>query len=151
MPSGVAIFQTLCPWEDYSTPSRDMRLIVAINVLNDLSKKNMHHPELFVLNGLNPEAAKSIIEQYHNKRIHERSIRYTRTDGSPWELSIAEVLIRRSNYEMAYNPNDCIEIRWGAEPDTEEYSTCRRQAPAEQCAKMEQYRVWFRELRRPAQ
>lgn len=151
MPSGAAIFQTLGPWEDYSTPSRDMRLIVAINVLSGLSEKIMHHPELFVLNGQNPEAAKSRIEQYHNKRIHERGIRYTRTDGSPWELSIAEVLMRKSNYEMAYNPNDCIEIRWGAEPDTEEYSTCRRQAPAEQRTKMEQYRVWFRELRRPAQ
>ncbi|MDO9311060.1 MAG: hypothetical protein Q7T85_05130 [Nitrosomonas sp.] len=52
---------------------------------------------------------------------------------------------------MAYNPNDCAEIRWGAKPDTEEYATCRRYAPAEQRAKMEQYRVWFREVRRPVQ
>ncbi|SFI18655.1 hypothetical protein SAMN05428978_1001162 [Nitrosomonas sp. Nm34] len=150
MPSGTAIFQTIGPWEDYSTPSRDMRLIIAINVLNGLPEKIVRYPELFVLKNQSPEEAKTGIEQYHARRIHERSIRYTRTDGSPWELSIAEVLARKSAYEMAYNPNDCPEIRWGAQPGTEEYSTCHRQAPAAQHAKMEQYRSWFREARRPA-
>ena len=151
MPSGAAIFQTIGPWEDYSTPSRDMRLIIAINVLNALPEKIVRHPELFVLNGRNPEEAKAEIEQYHARRIQERGIRYSRTDGSPWELSMAEVLARKPAYEMTYNPNDCAELRWGAEPGSEEYSTCRRHAPAEQRAKMEQYRLWFREARRPAQ
>ena len=151
MPNGAAIFQTIGPWEDYSTPSRDMRLIIAINVLNDLPGKIERHPELFVMNGMSPEEAKAEIEQYHAKRIQERSIRYTRTDGSPWELTLAEVLARKPAYEMTYNPNDCAEMRWGAKPDTEEYSTCRRHAPAVQHAKMEQYRAWFREARRPAQ
>jgi len=149
MPNGAAIFQTIGPWEDYSTPSRDMRLIIAINVLNGLPEKIVRHPELFVMNGSSPEQAKAEIEQYHAKRIQERSIRYTRTDGSPWELAVAEVLARKPAYEMTYNPNDCPEIRWGAQPDTEEYATCRRHAPAEQRAKMEQYRIWFREARRP--
>jgi len=151
MPNGAAIFQTIGPWEDYSTPSRDMRLIIAINVLNALPGKIERHPELFLLNGRSPEEAKAEIEQYHTKRIQERSIRYTRTDGSPWELSVAEVLARKPSYEMTYNPNDCAEIRWGAKPETEEYSTCRRHAPAGQHAKMEQYRIWFREARRPTQ
>jgi hypothetical protein len=149
MPDGAAIFQTIGPWEDYSTPSRDMRLIIAINVLKALPGKIVRHPELFVMNGTSPEEAKAEIEQYHARRILERSIRYTRTDGSPWELSVAEVLARKRAYEMTYNPNDCAEIRWGAKPGTEEYSTCRRHAPAEQRAKMEQYRIWFREAQRP--
>lgn len=149
MPSGAAIFQTVGPWEDYSTPARDMRLIIAINVLNDLPEKIMRHPDLFVMNDRNPEETKTEIEQHHKRRIHDRSIRYTRSDGTSWELSIDEVLARKQAYEMAYNPNDCPEKRWGAKPDTEEYSTCRRHAPAEQRAKMEQYRIWFRELRRP--
>jgi hypothetical protein len=151
MPSGAAIFQTIGPWEDYSTPSRDMRLIIAINVLNGLAGKIVRHPELFVMNGMSPEEAKAVIEQYHAKRIQERSIRYTRTDNSLWELSVAEVLARKPAYEMTYNPNDCAEMRWGAKPGTKEYSTCRRHAPAEQRAKMEQYRIWFREARRPTQ
>ena len=85
----------------------------------------------------------------HCLHLAASSGRYTRTDGSPWELSVAEVLARKPAYEMTYNPNDCAEMRWGAQPGTEEYSTCRRHAPAEQHAKMEQYRVWFREARRP--
>ncbi len=149
MPSGAAIFQTFGPWEDYSTPSRDMRLIIAINVLNGLPEKIVRHPELFVMNGRSPEEAKTEIKQYHARRIEERSIRYTRTDGSQWKLSVAEVLARKPAYEMTYNPNDCAERRWGAKPGTEEYSTCRRHAPTEQHAKMEQYRRWFREARRP--
>jgi hypothetical protein len=149
MPSDAAIFQTLGPWEDYSTPSRDMRLIIAINALNSLPEKIARHSGLFILNGQSPAEARAEIEQYHAKRAQEHSIRYTRTDGSPWELSIAEILARKPDYEMAYNPNDCIEIRWGAQLGTEEYSTCRRRAPAQQRAKMEQYRAWFSEVRRP--
>jgi hypothetical protein len=149
MPNGAAIFQTVGPWEDYSTPSRDMRLIIAINVLNDLPEKIVRHPELFVMNDQHPVATKAEIEQHHAKRIHEHSIRYTRSDGSVWELSLAEVLARKSAYEIAYNPNDCVEIRWGAKPDSDELSTCLRQAPTEQRAKMERYRIWFREARRP--
>jgi hypothetical protein len=149
MPSGAAIFQTIGPWEDYSTPSRDMRLIIAINVLNGLPEKIVRHSELFVLNGQSPEQAKTMIERHHAKRAQERSIRYIRSDGSEWELTIAEVLARKPDFEIAYNPNDCAEIRWGAQPDTEEYATCRRQASAEQRARMVQYRVWFQETRRP--
>ncbi|MFZ2169960.1 MAG: hypothetical protein WAW61_10035 [Methylococcaceae bacterium] len=151
MPSGAAIFQTIGPWEDYSTPSRDMRFIIAINVLNGLPEKIVRNPELFVMNGRSPEEAKTEIEQYHTRRIQERSIRYRRTDGSPWALYVAEVLARKRAYEMTYNPNDCAEIRWGAKLGTKEYSTCRRHAPAEQRAKMEQYRIWFHEARRPTQ
>ncbi len=150
MPSAAGIFEAIGPWEDYSTPSRDMRLIIAINVLNGLPGKLVRHPELFVMNGASPQALKAGIEQYHARRIEERKIRYTRSDGSPWELSLADVLGRKHAFEMAYNPNDCAEMRWGAKPGTEEYSTCHRHAPESQHAKMEQYRPWFRDARRPA-
>lgn len=149
MPSGAAIFQTVGPWEDYSTPSRDMRLIIAINVLQGLPDKIVRHPELFVLNGKSPAQAKAEIEVYAAKRMGELSIDYTRSDGSAWTLPLAEVLARKQAYEMTYNPNDCVEARWGAEPGGEEYATCRRHAPGDQRAKMEQYRPWFREARRP--
>ena len=149
MPDGAAIFQTVGSWEDYSTPSRDLRLIIAIKVLTELPEKIMRHPDLFVMNGRSPEQAKVWIEQHHARRIKERSIFYTRSNGSLWELSIAEVLARKPLYETAYNPNDCAEMRWGAKPGTAEYSTCHRHAPAEQHAKMERYRGWFREARRP--
>lgn len=149
MPSGAAIFETIGPWEDYATPSRDMRLIIAMNVLQGLPDKIVRHPDLFLLGGVSPMEAKNEITDYAARRVKERSIRYNRTDGSTWELSIADILARKSLYEMTYNPNDCAEARWGATPGSAEYSPCRRHAPAEQLAKMEQYRAWFRDAKRP--
>jgi hypothetical protein len=149
MPGGAGIFETIGPWEDFATPSRDMRLIIAINVLNGLPTKIVRHPELFVMNGASPQALQAEIENYHAQRVETRKIRYTRSDGSAWELSLAEVLERKHAFEVAYNPNDCAELRWGAKPGTEEYSTCHRHAPDAQHAKMEQYRPWFHDARRP--
>jgi hypothetical protein len=50
---------------------------------------------------------------------------------------------------MGYNPNDCVEVRWGAPADSKEAATCRRHAPAEQVERMRAYREWFSERRRP--
>ena len=44
MPEGAKIFETTGPWEDYATPSRDMRLIIAINVLTGLPDRVVRHP-----------------------------------------------------------------------------------------------------------
>ena len=74
---------------------------------------------------------------------------YTRTDGSPFTLSLAEILARSAALEMAYNPNECVESRWGALAGSAELATCRAHAPADQTARMETYRAWFHERRRP--
>ena len=149
MPQGVAIFETIGPWEDYSTPSRDMRLLIAMNVLLDFPEKVQQYPELFKLTAKAARQMRGELEQLHSRLITERTIQYTRSNGEPWELSVADVLARRSAFEMAYNPNDCVEIRWGAEPGTEEYATCRRHAPAVQIKQMTAVRQWFREAKRP--
>lgn len=149
MPKGPAIFETIGPWEDYATPSRDMRLLIAMKVLSSLAERIRHHPELFNLGDLSAEEAAAGIEGLHARLTEERFIHYTRSDGSPWRLSLAEIYRRQSALEIAYNPNDCVERRWGATPDAEDFSTCRRRAPADQIARMEQYRPWFHETRRP--
>ena len=165
MPEGAAIFETTGPWEDYATPSRDFRLIIAINVLEGLPARIVRHPELFLLGARTPDAARAEVERLHARRSAERSIEYIRSDGSPWRLTVADVIARKSAFETAYDPNDCIEVRWGAPDaprgatagvresappsDSHERSTCRRRAPAEQQARMETYRDWFRESRRP--
>jgi hypothetical protein len=64
-------------------------------------------------------------------------------------LSLEDVMDRAPNLEMAYNPNDCVELRWGAPDRSEEASTCKRRASASQRAKMTEYRAWFHERRRP--
>ena len=151
MPKGPAIFETVGPWEDYATPSRDMRLLIALKVLADLPERIRRHPELFVLNWLtSPEQAAARIEKLHAQRSREKFVTYTRSDGSPFRLSLADIYARRPGLEIAYNPNDCVERRWGASPGTPDYATCRRQAPADQRQRMEEYRPWFHEGRRPS-
>jgi hypothetical protein len=149
MPQGSGIFETTGAWEDYSTPSRDMRLLIAMRVLMDLPARVVRHPELFVLGSRPPGDARAELERLHERRIGERAITYTRSDGSPWRLTVDEILARRPALEIAYDPNDCVELRWGASEGTPEYETCRRHAPRDQRVRMEEYRVWFREGRRP--
>jgi hypothetical protein len=149
MPEGTKIFETTGPWEDYATPSRDMRLIIAMNVLTGLPERIVRHPELYVLGGRKPAEVRGEIERLHEKRVSERGIEYRRSDGSPWKLTVADLLARKSALEMAYNPNDCVEVRWGAQEGTPEYATCQRHAPDDQRARMGEYRAWFREARRP--
>ena len=149
MPQGARIFETIGPWEDYSTPSRDMRLIIAMNVITGLPDRMVRHPELYVLSGRSAEEARAGVEALHARRVRERTILYSRSDGSPWTLTVADILARKAAFEMTYNPNDCVEIRWGAAEGTDEYAPCRRHAPVEQRARMAAYRQWFREARRP--
>jgi hypothetical protein len=149
MPLGPRIFETTGPWEDYATPSRDMRLLIALRVLAGLPARITQHPELFVLGERKPAQVRAEIEALHEKEIRERSIAYRRSDGSSFRLSVADIFARRTALEMAYNPNDCIEIRWGATPKTPDYATCARHAPEEQRSRMQEYRAWFHEARRP--
>ncbi len=149
MPRGPAIFETVGPWEDFATPSRDMRLLIALRVLADLPERIRRHPELYLLKGESAAAAAKNIERLHARRSRESFVTYTRSDGSSWRLSLAEIYARRPGLEIAYNPNDCVERRWGAAPGMPDFATCRRRSPAEQRERMEKYRPWFREARRP--
>jgi hypothetical protein len=81
--------------------------------------------------------------------LASRKFSYTRSDGSPWTLALKDVAGRSTALEMAYNPNDCVELRWGAQDSSDEAATCRRHAPSGQRAKMTEYRSWFHERRRP--
>lgn len=149
MPRGPTIFETSGPWEDFATPSRDMRLLIALKVLEGLPERIRRHPELFLLGSDSPAKATARIERLHTQRSQESFITYTRSDGSPWRLNLTEIYARRPGLEIAYNPNDCVERRWGAAAGTPDFDSCRRQAPAGQRERMEEYRPWFREARRP--
>jgi hypothetical protein len=149
MPEGPKIFETVGPWEDYATPSRDMRLIIAMNVLTSLPERVLRHPELFALGGRKPAEVRVELDKLHERRIRERSVEYRRSDDSPAHLTVADVLARKAGFEMAYNPNDCVEVRWAAPEGSEEIRPCHRHAPEDQRARMTEYRAWFRDARRP--
>jgi hypothetical protein len=94
-------------------------------------------------------AVKAELQKVLASELAERKFSYPRSDGAQWTLALKDVAGRAVDLEMAYNPNDCVELRWGAPPDSDEMSTCKRNAPSAQRAKMTKYRAWFNERRRP--
>jgi hypothetical protein len=151
MPEGAKIFETVGAWEDYATPSRDMRLLIAVDVLEGLPERIVRHPELFNLGDKKPEAARAEVQRLHATRIKERGVEYKRSDGTPFKLTVADVLARKAGFEMTYNPNDCVEVRWAAPEGSPEASTCRRRAPDDQRKRMSgEFRSWFHSRRRPS-
>lgn len=149
MPEGYRVFETSGAWEDYSTPSRDMRLLIAMDAVRAFADQVRRSPERF---GIAPDEVDARIEElvaHRDKVLAERSFEYTRSDGSRWTLTLAQVLERQRDFEMAYNPNDCAEVRWAAPEGSDERSTCKRRAPNAQRERMERYRSWFAERQRP--
>lgn len=147
MPDGPEIFETQGAWEDFATPSRDLRLLIAIDVVRGFPARVARRPERFAK--ATQAGGDGNLQAVLDRELKARSVKYTRTDGSSFELTLAEVLARSPAFEMTYNLNDCAETRWGAPAGSPEASTCRAQAPAEQRARMEQYRSWFHDRRRP--
>ncbi|HVZ54671.1 MAG TPA: hypothetical protein VG986_22080 [Pseudolabrys sp.] len=150
MPDGATIFETNGAWEDFSTPSRDLRLLIAIDVVRHFPDRVARGPQRYAMPaGKSVEDVKAELQNVLATELATRKFSYPRSDGSPWTLTLKDVIDRMSALEMAYNPNDCVELRWGAPAGSEEMSTCRRHAPAAQRAKMTKYRAWFHERRRP--
>lgn len=151
MPEDADLFETQGPWEDYSTPSRDLRLLIALDVARGVPARVLRHPARYALPaGASAERVAAALDVLLADELRKRSISYTRSDGSSFPLPLAEILARASRLEVAYNPNDCPEIRWGAPAGSPEAAPCAAHAPEDQRQRMEAVRAWFRERRRPA-
>jgi hypothetical protein len=150
MPEGARIFETTGDWEDFSTPSRDLRILIAIDVARSFPARVARRPERYATPaGAGGDALKAQLEARLATELKTRHFSYTRTDGSEWTLSLQDVVSRADSLEMAYNPNDCVEERWGAPSGGDEASTCQARAPSVQLARMQGYRAWFHDRRRP--
>lgn len=150
MPDGASIFETTGAWEDFATPSRDLRLLIAIDVVRGFPDRVARRPERYAMPTDKSAAdVKAQLEGVLANELAARKFTYTRTDGSEWSLTLKDVVDRMHALEMAYNINDCVELRWGADEKSDEATTCKRRAPQGQRSKMAQYRDWFHERRRP--
>jgi hypothetical protein len=150
MPDGAAIFETTGAWEDFATPSRDLRLLIALDVVRGFPDRVSRRPERYAMPKERTVAdVKTELQSVLVSELSTRKFSYTRSDGSAWTLTLKDVFDRAADLEMAYNLNDCVELRWGAPAKSEEASTCKRFAPSAQRAKMTKYRAWFHERRRP--
>ena len=150
IPDGASIFETTGAWEDFATPSRDLRLLIAIDVVRGFPDRVARRPERYAMPKDKSAAdVKAELEGVLASELAARKVPYTRSDGSPWTLALKDVADRTAELEMAYNVNDCVEVRWGAPDNSDEAAACKRRAPAAQRGKMTEYRAWFHERRRP--
>jgi hypothetical protein len=150
MPDGASIFETTGAWEDFATPSRDLRLLIAIDVVRHFPDRVARRPERYAMPpGKSAADVKDALERSLSSDLEARKFTYTRSDGSAWTLTLKDVVGRIGALEMAYNVNDCVELRWGAADGSDEAKTCKRRAPEAQRGKMTEYRAWFNERRRP--
>jgi hypothetical protein len=150
MPDGASIFETTGAWEDFATPARDLRLLIAIDVVRGFPDRVARRPERYAMpRGKSIADVKAELQSVLASELSSRKFSYTRSDGSSWALALKDVVDRAGALEMAYNVNDCVELRWGASDKSQEALTCKRHAPGAQRAKMTTYRAWFQERRRP--
>lgn len=150
MPSGKRIFLTSGPWENFSTPSRDLRLLIAIDTVLAFPAEVRATPERFGIAPANVEATVAALEKGLRAELERRTFEYKLSTGKVQTLTLADVTDRAKAFEMSYNPNDCPEIRWGAPEGSSEMTTCARNAPPEQRAEMDKVRRWFATRSRPA-
>ena len=120
MPHGAALFLTTGPWEDYSTPSRDMRLLISIDAVVTFPERVAAHPERFGIPGVDRHTTVEQVRAALQAELEKRTFEYLRSDGTTWKLTLADLVARNKAMEVAYNPNDCVEIRWGAPEGSEE-------------------------------
>jgi hypothetical protein len=148
MPRGPRIFETRGAWENFSTPARDMRLLIAINDVLSFPDKVVAQPQRFKLTaGQSPQQAKAAMLSLYQRFAGDKTIAYDKSDGTQQTLTMKQVLERKKELEVAYNPNDCVELRWGA--TGKERQSCKRRAPPEQQQLMKRYRRWFSTRVRP--
>ncbi len=97
MPSGIAgIFLAGGQWEAYSTPNRDLRLLIAIDAVLGLPERVVSTPGNFDIPGdLSPEQIKAKLQTVLDKKGAELSITYIRTDGTEQLLTVSEILNRK--------------------------------------------------------
>lgn len=138
MPPGREIFHTTGAWEAVSTPCRDMRLLVGMDALLAFPEQAAR-----IVPGPGGRTLETELLALHRAWSRQLSVRYPKSDGSEQRLTLADLFERRAAFEMAYNPNDCPELRWGAAEGSAEAKSCRRRAPDAQRQQMRALRYWF--------
>ncbi len=150
MPDGIDIFQTEGAWEDFSTPSRDMRLLVAIDTVMGFSDALRRRADRFGVAAADLDDVAASVRARRDHELASRSFEYTGSGGVRRSITLSELVQRAPAIEIAWNPNDCPEIRWGAPAAGDEMRACERRAPAEQTQRIEStMRSWFHARARP--
>src|SRR5258708_4075982 len=92
MPDGAAIFETTGAWEDFATPSRDLRLLIAMDVVRTFPERVERRPDRYAMPKDKSVAdVKAELASVLASELASRKFSYTRTDGSQWPLTLKDV------------------------------------------------------------
>jgi hypothetical protein len=89
MPDGPAIFETSGAWEDFSTPSRDLRLLIATDVVLGFPDRVARRPERYAMpRDKSVAEVKAELQRVLASELATRKFSYPRSDGSAWTLTL---------------------------------------------------------------
>ncbi len=147
MPADFELFAPHGAFNSLATTARDLRLHAAIAAVAGFADLVRSDPAAYGTPAGargEPILAQLISERERLLAAPRDQFSYRRSDGSAHPLTLAELMARAPALEVAYNPNDCPEQRWGAPAGSDEASTCTRRAPPDQQQQMASHRAWFR-------
>ena len=149
-PTGAKIFETTGPWEDYATPSRDMRLLIAMNVLTGLPGRSCATRSSSSSAAASRRGVADELRQAARQRDPRARDQYKRSDGSTLKLTVADPDRAQDGARDRVQPQRLRRDALGRGARTPEAATCARHAPTDQQAQMADVRAWFHEARRPS-
>ena len=83
MPDGASIFETTGAWEDFATPSRDLRLLIAMDVVRGFPDRVARRPERYAMpKDKSVAEVKAELESVLASELAARKFSYPRSDGS---------------------------------------------------------------------
>ena len=114
MPDGASIFETTGAWEDFATPSRDLRLLIAIDVVRAFPDRVARRPERYAM----PKDRAPPTSRPNWRACSRRSLRRasfpirapTARNGRSRSRTCSTAR-RRSRWRTT--SNDCVELQMG--------------------------------------
>jgi hypothetical protein len=121
------IYGTHGEWETWSSPSRDARLKASFAGLHQFVSDSIKDLHTNRSNIRYSGSSYTLIRKFKNKWNEitdkpECNFSYTNSRGSKVRLSFDTVLNRI--WKLSFDPYHCPELRWGANMNSSEFSTC---------------------------
>lgn len=113
---GGNIYDDSGDWEDYSSPSRDLRLRLSMLHIPELIASYVRmlrdEPDRLDTQYRTPEELGMALLKLKEDMFHGLTFSYTNSQGDPVKLSLADVEQRL--FDLSFDPNHAPELRWGA-------------------------------------
>jgi hypothetical protein len=123
------IYYDAGPWEDFSTPGRDIRLRKSFLHIPERIKNYLSlaqkSPELLTATSRNPEELLEKLIKTQDRLFKTLTIEYPNSDGMMISLTLKDM--EKRLFLLSFNPNHPPELRWGA--TGKELSTASRYYP----------------------